>query len=305
MGRPLSMSEKRECSVMTKPAKSAPADPSAKFNLAKMRAARFTGFSRAHLNKAAEMLNGITPDASDSDDEVTAALCAACNMPAPREGGEQKPPGEREVAERVASGVAMLPQPKVGHLGRIPNLSSTGRWEGRRRRVQFALADNPEGTITLGWDANQKWTIQTPDIIDMPWPYWQRVVTAIHVDDKSNKARRFKHDDDGKLYVITKPKKKALYQFVDLGDVPGTENLPLSYWDFFRKEGLKNFCFRGFGRSALVMIYNKLTDVQSSKFYDGKDNAVLRRLIAEILDPSLTQLMDEEAYEQEAAPAKA
>lgn len=284
---------------MTKPKTSA---VPAKFNLAKMRAARFEGFSRAHLVQAGELILGVAPDGDSSDDDVIAALCGSCNLPRARPEGPQIPPGERVVETAKAAGAAILPQPRVGRLGRIPNLSSSGKWEGRKRRVQFALADNPEGTITIRWE-EQKWTIQTPDIVDMPWPYWQRVLTSVHVDDRSNKARKFKHDDDGKLYVITKPKKKATYNFVDLGDVPGMENLPLSYWDFFRTEALKkgNDCFKAFGRTALVMIYNKLTDVQSSKFYDGKDNTTLRRLIAEILDPSLVELLDEEAYASEAA----
>jgi len=274
---------------------------SEQFNLAKMRQARFEGFKREHLAQACVLILGNAPEESDTEDDIITALCGACNLPRARPEGEQLPPGERIAAATKAAGVTLIPQPKIGALGRIPNLSSTGKWEGRKRRVQFALANNPEGTITLGWDGTQKWTIQTPDIVDMPWPYWQRVKDSVLVDDKSNKARKFKHDDDGKLYVTTKPKKTAVYQYVDLGDVPGTENLPTSYWEFFRNEALKNHCFRGFGRTALVMVYNKLRDQQTSKFFEGKDNMALRRLIAEILDPSLVQLMDEEAYETESA----
>lgn len=274
-----------------------------KFNLAKMMKARFVGSSREHLAKAAGILiETHKVDDSDSADDIRNALCAHFGFDAPR-ATPQVPPGERQAADAVAAGASLLPQPKIKGLGKIPNLSSTGRWEGRRRMVQFARANNPEGTITLGWDANQKWTIETPDTVSMPWPYWVRVRDSALVDDRSNRVRKHKKNEEGRAYVETKARKTPIYQFHDLGDEPGTEDLPTSYWDFFRQEGLRTECFKTFGRTALVMIYNKLRDTQTSKFFADKDNMALRRLIAEILDPQLVVLLDEEAYESDAGSA--
>lgn len=269
-----------------------------KFNLATLRNNLFDG-SAADLDKAAPLVLGRARADGESDLALRKALCAMCNLPEP--GGpnaNQQAPQDRGGPQPAAL------NPKVGKLGKVPNLSPTGRWEGRRRRVQFARANNPEGTITLGWAGEQKWTILTPCVVDMPYPYWETVRSRVLVDDLSDNVREYNYNKKKKVLEVTvEPVSTPVYNYVDMGDTPGTEHLPVSYFEFFKEQSRETGVFKGFGRQALVLIMNRLRDGLPSTWFDNRDVNNLRARIAEILGPDAVRALDEEIYAEEAPPA--
>jgi hypothetical protein len=285
--------------------------PTISFNLAKMRAERFMGFPTAHLIKAYEMLLGESPESGLPDAMLIEKLCGAVGMPAPREGGPQKPPGAEE---SVRPDVIAARTPKLGRIGRLPNLSSIGKWEGRWRRVQFGPTGTASETITLGWDAQTRWPILVPDIVDLPWPYWCRVRDSVHVDTLSNKARKWVRDEETEqLMTVVKIDKKTgqpgirrpVYNYVDMGDVPGTEHLPTGYFEYFQEQARETNMFEGFGRQSLVMVHGKLRDGVPSTYYEKRDSTDLRYRIAEILGPFAVDMVNEQVYTEEAEEAAA
>jgi hypothetical protein len=270
--------------------------PRSTFNLAKLRASSFDGNS-TDLARAAQMILGRSKRESETDIDLRVALCQACNLPPPGT-PTQLPPQDRGAKMPVAL------NPKVGVIGRVPNLSPVGKWEGRRRRVQFARAGNPEGTITLGWAGEQKWTILTPCIVDMPWPYWEIVKTRILVDNLSDNVRDWNYNKKKKTLEVTiEPTETPVYNFVDMGDTPGTEGLPLSYFEYFKQKSAETGVFKGFGRQALVLIYQRLRDGVPSTFFEGKDAIQMRTRIAEILGPDAVNALNEEIYAEETKAA--
>ena len=270
------------------------------FNLSKMRAARFDGSPRYNLDKAHDMLLGSTPAESVSDEDVAKALRATCNIAEYAKGAAQVAPGERP--PDGSRPVAVMQ--KIGKLGRIPNLSSVGKWEGRMRRVQFGPTGTAAQTITLGWDAVQRWPILVPDTVDLPWPYWETVKNRVHVDDLSDRARKWaRNEETEQLEVTVKPIKTPVFNYVDLGDVPGTENLPTSYTEYFQRESAKTGVFKGFGRQQLILILNRLTDAKPSTYFEKKEPVDIRIEIAKLLGPDAVHALDEEIYGTETEQA--
>jgi hypothetical protein len=283
------------------------------YNPAKMRAARFEGYPRAHLNKAHEMFVGFIPEAGLPDEDVIEALCRACNVPRTQAGGPQRPPGSQPSAltSPEAKAAMKASTPQIARIGRIPNLSPQGVWEGRMRRVQFGPTGTAAETITLGWDAQARWAIKVPDIVDLPWPYWCRVRDSVSVDTLSTKARKWVRDEETEqLVTVTKIDKKTglpgirrnVYNYVDQGDVPGTEHLPTGYFEFFQEQARATAMFKGFGRQSLIMVHGKLRDGTPSSFYEKRDSIDLRYRIAEVLGPFAVDLMNEEVYASESEP---
>lgn len=284
------------------PAAPKKAAPAPKFNLAAMRNDRFAGYPRSLLDKAGELILGYIPSEVIPDGEVVELLCKQLNLPAPRASGPQRAPGEREATD---GRVVALPQPKVGKLGAIPNLSSIGRWEGRMRRVSLGATGTAAETITLGWDGAQRWTIEVPDVVDMPWPYWCRIRDSVHVDNLSNKARKFKFNEETEQLEIVVRKdaktglpgiRRPVYNYQDMGDVPGTEHLPTSYFEYFQEQAKATECFRGFNRQALQLIYSKIRDVGNSDVFEKKDATDIRMMIAKVLGPEAVLQMNTEIY---------
>jgi len=275
-----------------------------KFNLAALRKSGFTDAPRAHLLKAYALLAGDEADEHQSDDEL-AAECRRLTGTAPDvPRGTSEPPAELENPAVEPSNVV-----NVGRLAAIPRLGpeTFPAWDGRKRRVQFAALPSEQcNTITLGWDGRSKWVVEVPGTYDMPWPYWEILKNLYAIDDRSDKVRKWHRDEEsGRLFAVTKPTKRPVYQYVDLGDVPGTEDLPTSYFDWAQREGLRTQVWRGYGRPALMRLYRLLRDDPGSAFFEKKTNVDIRVAIATILGPQFLAVMDAEIYDDGSGEATA
>lgn len=273
-----------------------------KFNLAALRNSGFEDAPRAHLLKAYALLAGDEADEHISDAELAAecrrmtGISKPADM-APEIGEEPIPPGE--------PGNEAVPAPNIVNVGRVAGIPRLGpetfpEWDGRKRKVQFAaLASEQQKTITLGWDARSKWVIEVPGTYDMPWPYWECLKNMYVIDDRSDKVRKFLRDDEsGKLYTVTKPTRRPVYQYVDLGDTPGTEDLPTSYFEWAQREAMRTQIWRGYGRPALMRLYRLLRDDPGSSFFERKTNVDIRVALATILGPEYLAIMDAEVYDE-------
>lgn len=270
-----------------------------KFNLAALRNTGFEDAPRAHLLKAYALIAGDEADEHSSDAE----LAAECR----RMTGTTKPVDEAPEAgeEPIPVGEVGSIAPNVVNVGRIAGIPRLGpetfpEWDGRKRKVQFAaLASEQQKTITLGWDARSKWVIEVPGEYDMPWPYWECLKNMYVIDDRSDKVRKWHRDDEsGKLYAITKPTRRPVYQYVDLGDTPGTADLPTSYFEWAQREAMRTQIWRGYGRPALMRLYRLLRDDPGSSFFERKTNVDIRVALATILGPQYLAIMDAEVYDE-------
>ena len=277
-----------------------------RFNLAALRKSGFADAPRAHLLKAYALLAGDEADEHQSDDEL-AAECrrlTGTTTDVPR-GTSEPPAGIEEPTQQQLSAQVV----SVGKLGSIPRLGpeTLPAWDGRKRLVDIAALPGEQDTITLGWDARSKWTIKLPvQDLEMPWPFWECLKNAVYVDDRSVAARKHLRDEEtGKAYVITKVIRRPLYPYHDRGDVPGTEDLPTSYWDWAQGESLRTRVWRNYPRPALMRIYRLIRDDPGSAFFERKTNVDIRVAIATILGPQHLAVMDAEIYDDGSGEATA
>lgn len=270
-----------------------------KFNLAALRNTGFEDAPRAHLLKAYALLAGDEADEHISDAEL-AAECRRMTGTTTR-ADEASEAGE----EPIPAGEIGAAAPNVVNVGRIAGIPRLGpetfpEWDGRKRRVQFAaLSSEQQKTIKLGWDARSSWVLEVPGVYDMPWPYWECLKNMYVIDDRSDKVRKWHRDDEsGKLYAVTKPTRRPVYQYVDLGDVPGTEDLPTCYFEWAQREAMRTQVWRGYGRPALMRLYRLMRDDPGSAFFEKKTNVDIRVALATILGPQYLAIMDAEVYDE-------
>jgi len=275
------------------------------FNLATLRKSGFADAPRAHLLKAYALLSGDEADEHMPDaelaDECRRMTGTSTAEPAVEDGAEPIPAGEIGSVEQPSNVV------NVGRLVGIPRLGpeTFPEWDGRKRRVEFAaLPSEQQKTITLGWDARSKWVIEVPGTYDMPWPYWEILKNMYFIDDRSDKVRKWHRDDEsGKLFAITKPTRRPVYQYLDRGDVPGTEHLPTSYFEWAQGEAMRTQVWKNYGRPALMRLYRLLRDDPGSAFFERKTNVDIRVALATILGPTYLAIMDAEVYDEGPASA--
>lgn len=268
--------------------------PRKPFNLRQLIDSNFEGASDYELNKAHEIKFNTSAPVMDSG-ELRAKLVKAF-----------KPDEEGAVttAQPPSSGDKRPPQ-RIGG-GKVPNLKPSGRWEGRMRRVTIHKSDEKSGSgaYTVGWEGHL-WRIAYEQTVDMPWPYWQSLLNTDFIDDRSEAVTKWEHDQEGRLICTRTSRRLRTVRYTDHGDVPGTEELPESYADFYRREALRTNCFAGFQRAALMMIHNTLREPRGKHYNEEAFNAAffrdmkdidIRIRIAEALGPDIESIMTDESY---------
>lgn len=263
------------------------------FNLPALLADEFKSADREQLDKAHEIKFKYASPAI-SDDDLRARLVAAFQADADGLIETALPPTHH----------ARAPSQKLAG-NKIPNLRPTGKWEGRMRRVTIRKKDqeSKSGAFKIGWEG-VLWAIAYDTPVDMPWPYWESLKNTDFLDDRSLNVTKFDHAEDGQLIVTRTPRWIKTVMYDDHGDVPGTENLPESYFDFYLKEARRTNCFEGFSRQALMMIHNTLIEPKKTPFdavyfRDMKD-VDIRLAIAQVMGPEILDMMNNAVYDDAA-----
>jgi hypothetical protein len=273
--------------------------PRRAFNLAKLRSTGFEDASRYELDKAFELKFGRVPPTNQDDFSLRDELIKAFTVAEGEDLTTAQPLPTASEKPSVPSALAKV-------FGKVPNLKSTGRWDGRKRRVTIHKSDEMSKSTgyKVGYDGIL-WTVAFDQTVDMPWPYWQSLDHTALLDDCSMEVTKWIKDDEGKIIDIQRtPRWIKTVNYTDHGDTPGTENLPEDYSMFFRGEAAKNRCFEGFPRVALTMIHNILIEPKDKPFnaeYFGKmEDIDIRIAIAQVLGPSVEELLMNEVYAESA-----
>lgn len=248
----------------------------------------FVDATRHEMEAAYDIKFGHTPAPSLSDDELRAELVKAFTPGETGHVGTARPLAHQRTPDAPIN---------HGTRGRIPNLAPTGRWDGRMRRVTFLQQDgSPKQEVQpVGWDG-VIWNIPLNTPVDMPWPYWEAAQQTAVRDEGSDAVTKWVSTPDGRLEKHVTPSVKPTVRWIDHGDVPGTEDLPTSYFDFFRREAQRTHCFAGMNRPALVMVYNKLHEAQPMWYFRDMRDEDIRMKIAMTLGTDIEAILQDELY---------
>lgn len=258
-----------------------------KFDLDALKASNFVDAARTHVEKAYILLTG-EPEESivGRDLEELRATCQSLNT-----------------LDAIRTTAPAPEAPKLAVVGRIPNLGPSGKWEGRMRRV-MVIDPNPESekkTVSVAWEG-KPWDFAYGVAVDMPWPYWNALKDAVSRDEASERVTEWvvEKGAKGKVTKVTTPIERPVHNYQDLGDVPGTEDLPESYFDFFRRRARDTNCFRELKIPMLLLIHERLYDgpPMDRKYNNVQLDAITLRLkIAERLGPEFVSQINSEMFE--------
>jgi hypothetical protein len=248
---------------------------------------KFEDATRKEMDKAYEQKFQIDAPPSLTDAELRHELVKAYNVVAPQE------------REAPATPISHGQAPKGM---KMPQLNATGRWDGRMRRVTFLPQDGSkkQETQPVGWDGII-WVIKLGEPVDMPWPFWEAARNTILKDDGSEEVSKWHHTPDGRLEKHITPSYRKTVNYIDHGDVPGTEDLPIGYADFFHREAVKTQCFKTFNRAALVMVFNKLHEPQPMWYFRDMRDDDIRMRIAMTLGTDVESVLQDTMYEEASA----
>lgn len=255
------------------------------FDLAALKAKNYVDAPRTHVTKAYQILTG---------DESVEGL----DLEYMRE-QLQKMNTLEAIAEKAPA--AVVPEKQQG-IGRIPNLTPTGEWEGRMRLVTIHKAnpDSIEEAISIGWEGC-RWIVRYDEQLKMPWPYWEALKNAVTRDESSDKAVKWEKDaSTGQLMKVINRIDKPRYSYTDHGDVPGTESLPENYIEFFRGAARRTGVFKDAKPAMLLLIYEKLFDgqpVDKNHQLVQLDHTTLRVRISQRLGTEFVSILNNEIYE--------
>lgn len=261
----------------------------------------FANATREEMNEAfTTKFPGNAPP-SLSDDELRAELVKAY-APSPVPPGHDAP-----VVAPIHAGVPKAP----AGLGKIPNLRVSGPWEGRARKMIFRKnlqsKYSGEPSQSLGWNGNI-WPVPLNVEVKVPWPYYQSAINTLLWDNGSDAVSEFvQQGKDKRLVKITKPTATQTIDYSDLGDWPGTEDLPIDYVDFFQRKARETGMFKGFGRPVLIMIHNILevprrnmsgtAPPEGMAFFRDMRDEDIRIAIAEFLGTPFVEMLQNELWE--------
>ena len=134
------------------------------------------------------------------------------------------------------------------------NLSPSGRWGGRRRRIRVprpATATKSERAMPLAWNGKATYWLPYDEVTDVPWPIYMRLVEM-----KTPRVVRKTIDIGGGMNEITTDWKFDNIIFVDLGDDPVTADLPTSLTSWYQDKGPE--FIKGLGERDLQLVASRL-----------------------------------------------
>lgn len=179
----------------------------------------------------------------------------------------------------------------------LPNLSSTGKWEGRMRRVTIIKRDNCQHNYAqpVGWNG-LIWNVPVGEPVDMPWPYYESVKNTLLWDTGSDAVSEYVRDKGGRVSKVITPTASETIRIVDHGDVPGTEHLPTSYFDHFLREAMATQGFFGYKRAKLIAIRQILKETEPVTFFRDMTDYDIRLEIAVVLGPEVEDILMNEQF---------
>lgn len=142
----------------------------------------------------------------------------------------------------------MVPKPKLTLQMSPPNLTPSGRWGGRYRRVRLVKTDfyKKFTAFPIGWEGVTRYFHFDAEI-DMAWPYYCALQNMIETSISKDLT------PDGRS-TVTNVNSAPAIPFSDLGDVPGTENLPTSMLEYVQWLAAANGNFADTPRRDLLRI---------------------------------------------------
>ena len=264
---------------------------SSKFDLGELKARNFETTSRTFLAKAHQIMLGYPPDDSDDLDVLKGKLREVAGPIGKAKVEEIK----KEIEESNIVSMNTLQM----SLRRMPNLGSSGKWEGKWRRLEYIKTDpkGNEDVITIRWE-ELKIDLIHKQVQDVPYPLYEQLLAA----KEYTLIRKYGHfkdtgtSKDGRLYVEESIKEENKYNFIDHGDVPGTEDKYRDFLYYFRDVASQTKVFEGVSRTLLTKIYNICYGTTPMTALIGISDQDLRIKIASFLGPDYEQMMTEELY---------
>lgn len=175
---------------------------------------------------------------------------------------------------------------ELKELARL-NLTPGGTWQGRRYRVSVSRPASMKGQqahpfrwgghlVMVPWNVN----------VDVPFPVYEilRNSRELHIDQERSQ------DKKGTATIINHKRYENRFQFNDMGITPGTEHLPKTQKEQFRKIAEGSKMFKDFGRSALARMARRL----GINYKQGIETEAVREIILRDLGYDL-DVMDEAA----------
>lgn len=197
----------------------------------------FANLDREQLKQAAEML-GVEFAPQTNNDTLRNKLREAI--------GTVDGPLSDEDVRRIRDEVP--PKRNLSLATPPPNLSPSGKWGGRYRRVRLVKTDYYKKFVAfpVSWEGQLRYFHFDTDV-DMPWPYYQALLSMVETHISQSLA------PDGKSTVRTETHTPGM-PFSDLGDVPGTEDLPTSMVEYVRWLAQANHNFAETSRRDLIRV---------------------------------------------------
>lgn len=197
--------------------------------------ASFVGLTRDELKQAAGIL-GLEFAAQTNNDTLRKKLCEAIGTVS------------ATLPESDAKAIRREPSVKLALTATPPVLGPSGRWGGRYRRVRLVRgeAHKDYNAFPITWEGITKYF--SFDInVDMAWPYF----CALQNMRDTTLTKTL--SSDGHHSVTTETTNQAL-PFSDMGDTPGTENLPTDMREYVQWLAHDNDNFEKAPRRDLVRV---------------------------------------------------
>lgn len=261
-----------------------------KFDFEAIKANHFKTNDRGYLAKCQTIMLGYEPEDIDTVAVIRTRLQDALGAV------------PRETVPEVASNITQISAAKSKPLSltRMPNLSGNGKWEGRMRRIKYIprSSDAGEQVVVCRWEEMKQDVIAEQEQ-DLPWPLYMNFCQAVdiqywkeHLLDEGREDPKMK----GRLITIEHEKQTPKYKFMDYGDVPGTADLPESYFDYFQKLAEQTGVFKGITRTLILKVHGILFGIKPMTAFIGVTDEDLRMQIAVSLGPKYEEIMQAELY---------
>lgn len=226
--------------------------------------ASFADLSRDQLKQAAEML-GVEFAPQTNNDTLRKKLCEAIGTVDATLDAKDASLIRANAAPKAAMTLAVSP----------PNLGPSGRWGGRYRRVRLVRTDlfKNFNAFPISWEGAQKYFSFDVEV-DMPWPYFEAlrnmrettIIKSLSADGRQTETREVTNQ---------------VLPFSDLGDTPGTEDLPTSMVEYVQWLAKANDSFATTERRDLVRVMRWLHGpVANATTKDLSDDEIRDQLLS-------------------------
>ena len=149
------------------------------------------------------------------------------------------------------------------------NLTPNGRWQGRRRRVSVPKPESMKGQAAHPWSwGRHQVMVPWNSPVDVPWPIFEQMKNTGYFEIEQERTT----DRKGTPKIINHRVQKMRFSFADHGDSPGTESLPKSQKDQFRRVAEATDYFQGWSKTQLARLCRRL----SLRYERGTDVEAIR-----------------------------